>query len=89
MEGVVPLNSEKNRASLVAVVAAYLLYLAYQLFEARLDTDTTMTPTVRFLCIGLFVLAAIGLFVYAIHTWRHSTQEEEDEQRKRDEHTMK
>lgn len=73
----------------MAVVAAYLLYLAYQLFEARLDTDTTMTPTVRFLCIGLFVLAAIGLIVYAVHTWRHSTQEEEDEQRKRDEHTMK
>ena len=89
MKGVVSLNSEKTRASLFAIVAAYLLHLAYELFQSRQDTDTTMTPGMRYLFMGLFVVAAIGLIVYAIHAWRHSTQEEEEQQRKRDEHTMK
>lgn len=83
------MNSEKTRASLFAIVAAYLLHLAYELFQSRLDPDTTMTPVLRYLFIGIFALAAIGLIVFAIHTWRHSTQEEEEDQRKRDEHTMK
>ncbi len=72
------MNNQKTRATLLGVVAAYLLYTAYQLYEGRTNPDTTMTPFVMILFIVLFVLAAAGLLIYAWKTWKQADKEEKE-----------
>ena len=83
------MNSGKTRATLLGVVEAYMFYLAYQLFESRADTDTTMTPAARILFIAFFVLAGIAVAVYTVHVWRHSSEQEEEQKTKDDENSLK
>ena len=66
------MNQGKNRATLMGVVAAYLLYLAYGLLQDRTDPDTTMSPFARFGFIALFVIAAAAIGYYAVTLWRKS-----------------
>ena len=66
------MNQGKNRATLMGVVAAYLLYLAYGLLQDRTDPDTTMAPIARFGFIALFVIAAAAIGYYAVTLWRKS-----------------
>ena len=80
------MNNGKSRAGLLAVAAGYLLYLSWELFDHRGDTETTMTPFMRWLFIGLFVAAAAGIGVYAFHVWKAGGKEEE---RKRDDEAIK
>lgn len=61
----------------MAIVAAYLLHLAYQLFQGRNDPNTTMAPAVVYLFVALFALAAAGLIVYAWRLWKSAPKEEE------------
>ena len=74
------LNNGKNRASLLGVVALYLLYLSYELFQGRNDPNTTMTPAARILFIALFVISAGGILFYAFRVWQRSGQEEDEQQ---------
>ena len=71
------LNNGKTRASLFGLVALYLLYISYQLFQGRNETDTTMTPAARYLFIALFVIASVLVLIYAWRTWKHSKQEDD------------
>ena len=71
------LNNGKTRSSLLGITGGYLMYLAYQLFQGRNDPDTTMTPAARIFFICFFVLAGLGVVIYAIRVWRHSDKEEE------------
>lgn len=88
--GVFRLNSGKTRASLFGIVALYLLHLAYELFESRVDPNTTMTPFARIMFIALFVIASVCLIVYAVRVWRRSGQDEEEQkQSEQDEQNMK
>ena len=80
------MNAAKTRASLYIVVAGYLLYQAYGLYQGRNDPDTTMSPAVMVLFIALFVLAALGLAVFAVYTWRQSAREDKERQ---DENNLK
>ncbi len=80
------MNAGKTRASLYIVVAGYLLYQAYGLYQGRNDPDTTMSPAVMVLFIALFVLAALGLAVFAVYTWRQSAREDKERQ---DENNLK
>ncbi len=80
------MNNKKSRAGLLAVAAGYLLYLSWQLFEHRGDTDTTMTPFMRYLFISIFVIAAAGIGVYAFRVWKAGGKEEE---RKQDDEAIK
>ena len=50
------LNSDKTRSTLFGVIAAYFLYLCYGLFRDRHDTNTTMTPMIRWLFLILFAV---------------------------------
>ena len=73
----------------MGIVALYLLYISYELFQGRDDTNTTMTPAARILFIVLFVVAAIALLCYTIHIWRQSAKEDEQEQPKDDPNSLK
>ena len=66
-----------------------MFYIAYELFQSRGDTDTTMTPAARILFIILFAAAAIALLCYTVHIWRQSAREEEQEQPKDDPNSLK
>ena len=72
----------------MGVVALYLLYLSYQLFEARGDNNTTMTPAVRIMFIALFVIASVALLIYAVRLWRHS-KEDDDQPQQNDKNSLK
>ena len=67
----------KTRAGLLGAAALYLLYISYQLFQSREDTNTTMTPAIRILFIVFFAAAAVALLCYAVYIWRQSVREDE------------
>lgn len=81
------MNNGKTRSALLGLVAAYMLYTAYGLYQN--DTETTMSPTVRTLFIVLFVLAGIGVAVYAYFVWKNSEKKKEEEQKQNDQDSMK
>ena len=81
------MNNGKNRASLLGVVAAYLVYTAWELFQGRNNPDTSMTPAVAVLFAVLFALAAGGLLFLAFRTWQRSDQD--DTEKKEDPNSLK
>ena len=66
----------KTRASLIALVAAYLLYTVYELF--RDSEDAAMAPAIRILFMVFFSVAAVGLLVYAYSVWKKGDKKDED-----------
>lgn len=84
------MNSGKTRSTLLGVVGGYLLYTAYELFDARGDTNTTMTMTARILFIALFALAGAALVVYACMVWKRALKEEDEKKKtEQDENSLK
>ena len=79
----------KTRSSLLALAAAYLLYLAHGLYQDRADPAATMAPTLRWLFIAVFALAAIAILVYAFLLWRRSEKEEKEKTDWEDENRLK
>lgn len=75
--------TNKNRSTLIGVVGGYLIYLAYDLYQNRVDPNTTMTPFMRTLFIILFVLLGIGLLVYAWRCWKSSDADDAKEEAER------
>ena len=73
------MNNGKTRAGLLGAAAAYMLYIAYELYRDRGNLDTTMTPVARILFIALFVLAGAAVAVYAVCVWRRGGKAEEPE----------
>ena len=69
--------NRKTRACLFGIVALYLLHISYELFKGRGETDTTMTPAARIVFIVFFVLAAVGLGIYAVRTYRSSGDDDQ------------
>lgn len=57
-------------ATLRALVAGYLLYLAWQIVKNVRTGETTMTPAVAYAAAAFFVLAAAAFVVYLIRHWR-------------------
>ena len=83
------MNNGKTRASLMGIVAAYLLYTAYELFQGRNDPETTMTPAAMILFITLFVGAAVALAIYAYRLWKRSAKEDPDPPQQEDRDSLK
>ena len=79
------MNSGKTRSGLIGLVAAYLIYIAYELYQGRNDPETTMTPAVRIICIVFFGVVSIALLVYAYRIWKQSSREEEKPPEEEDE----
>ena len=72
------MRNERIHSTLLGVVGAYLIYLAYQLFEKR--ADASMPPALRIVFIAFFGLAGAAVIVYAFLVWKKSRAEDEQEQ---------
>ena len=83
------LNNGKTRSTLLGFVGAYLVYLAYGLFQDRAATNTTMSLTARYVFIAVFALAGTALMVYAVALWRRSLLEEKRQDDREDHYSMK
>lgn len=85
------MKQDKTRASLMAIVSAYMFYLAYQLFQGRDEADGAMSPAARIAFIVLFVAAGVAVGVYAWNIWKQSKKPKEEEPPPRDDQddTMK
>ena len=57
-------------ATLRALVAGYLVYLAWQILRNVRAGETTMTPAVAYAAAAFFLLAAAAFAVYLIRRWR-------------------
>ena len=73
------MKNRGTRSGIYALVAAFLLFTAYDLFTARNDTETTMTPAVRIIFIAFFTVAGLALIVFAWKTWKQDEKDEEDD----------
>ena len=63
-----------TRAALRALVAGYLVYLAWQILRNVRSGETTMTPAVGYAAAAFFLLAAAAFAVYLIRRWRIETE---------------
>ncbi|MBR1707842.1 MAG: hypothetical protein IJ719_03295 [Clostridia bacterium] len=73
--------SKQAHAGIIALVGVYLLYLSYQLLEARMGGDMTLPTVVAVLAIGGFAIAGIAVIAYAVILYRGSKKEEEPKDR--------
>ena len=73
------MKQERNRAGLLGIAGAYLLYLAWQLFQGRNNPDSSMPRAVLGLFIGIFGIAACALFVMSWKLWQKAADKEKEE----------
>ena len=57
-------------ATLRALVAGYMAYLAWQIVKGVRSGESSMSPAVAYLAAGFFALAAAAFLVYLIRRWR-------------------
>ena len=57
-------------ATLRALVAGYMAYLAWQIVKGVRSGESTMAPAVGYAAAAFFLLAAAAFAVYLIHQWR-------------------
>ena len=61
-------------ATLRALVAGYLVYLAWQIVKGVRTGETSMSPTVGYAAAAFFLLAALAFAVYLIRRWRREVE---------------
>ena len=61
-------------ATLRALVAGYLLYLAWQIVKGVRSGETNMPPALAYGAAVFFTLAAIAFVVYLIRRWREEVK---------------
>ena len=77
----------RNRAMLLAVVGAYVIYLAYEMMRDELAGKSTMAMWVCVLCTVLLGCAGIAVLVLA---WKvYKTREPEEEEKPEDPNALK
>ena len=79
------MNKANVRSGLFALVAVYMIKIAYDLYQARLDPDTTMTDTARILFMVFFALAGVALLVYSAVIWNRGRKQQQEEQKEEEE----
>ena len=57
-------------ATLRALVAGYMAYLAWQIVKGVRSGESTMAPAVGYAAAAFFLLAATAFTVYLIRQWR-------------------
>ena len=68
----------RNRAMLMAVVGAYVIYLAYEIMRDELAGKSSMALWVSILCTALLGCAGIAVLVLAWKIYRTKDTDEED-----------
>ena len=77
----------RNRAMLLAVVGAYVIYLAYEMMQDELAGKSTMAMWVCVLCTVLLGCAGIAVLVLA---WKvYKTKDPEEEEKPEDPNALK
>ena len=61
-------------ATLRALVAGYLVYLAWQILKGVRSGETTMSPAVGYAAAAFFLLAALAFAVYLVFRWRRDVE---------------
>ena len=72
-------RDDKNRASLFAVVAAYLLYMAWEVLRDTANGVSTMSVEGSVACAAFLALGGLGTLAWTIRLWRrYKSRETED-----------
>ena len=61
-------------ATLRALVAGYLVYLAWQIVKGVRSGETSMSPAVGYAAAVFFLLAALAFAVYLIRRWKKEVE---------------
>ena len=61
-------------ATLRALVAGYLVYLAWQIVKGVRSGETSMSPAVGYAAAAFFLLAALVFAVYLIRRWKKEVE---------------
>ena len=69
----------RNRAALLAIAGAYVLYLAYEMVRDQMNGASSMALWVCILAVIFFAAAGIAVLVFAWKVYR-TKDKEEDEQ---------
>lgn len=68
-------RNESVHSLMLALVGGYLLYLAYQLFDKLRTGADEMPLWLAVVAIVFFVLAGLGVLLFAWKVWQDSKQE--------------
>lgn len=67
-------RDDKNRASLFAVISAYLLYMAYEVLRDTTNGVSSMSVTGSVACAAFLALGGLGTLAWTIRLWRRSKE---------------
>ena len=73
-------KDDKNRASLFAVVAAYLLYMAWEVLRDTANGVSTMSVEGSVACAAFLALGGLGTLAWTIRLWRRAKERKESEE---------
>ena len=68
----------RNRATLLALAGAYVLYLAYELLKDQVNGNSSMELWVCILAVAFFGISGIAILIYAWKIYRTKDKEEEE-----------
>lgn len=71
-------RDDKNRASLFAVISAYLLYMAYEVLRDTANGVSSMSVTGSVACAAFLALGGLGTMAWTIRLWRRAKQREQE-----------
>lgn len=71
-------KDDKNRASLFAVVSAYLLYMAWEVLRDTANGVSTMSVEGSVACAAFLALGGLGTLAWTIRLWRRAKQKEQE-----------
>ncbi len=72
-------RGNKTHAGLLAIIAIYFIYMAWQMVQNTLSGASTMSLTTTIVFAAIMVLVAIAIGVYAVLIYLHCKKREEDE----------
>lgn len=63
-------RGNSSRASLLVLIGAYLIYMAYQMVRDTLSGVSSMDMTTTVILAGIMALGGLGVVGYAVCIWR-------------------
>jgi threonine/homoserine/homoserine lactone efflux protein len=81
------MKSSSGRSSLMALVGVYLLYTAWEMYGGM--QSSSMAPWLSILFIVFFVLAGIGVLVFAWLIWKRGREGKDQEEQEDHEDGLK